>query len=128
VEDEMESYFAVIVKKNNDIKTIRYDNSINDIRGFFQELAYLYDYEKEISDMKKMFGDFYKCGGILFENCEFRGDIARSKKNQSLKICANRCPRIIPDCEEFLRLYVTDTIVIISAERGEIWRNRWVLA
>jgi hypothetical protein len=126
VEDEMESYFAVIIKKDSNVKVIRYDisNNINDIRGFFQQLAELYNYEREIKIMQKMFGDFYKCGGILFENCEFRGDIARSKKNQCLKICANRCPRKIPDCEEFLRLYITDAIVIIGAERGEIWRNR----
>jgi len=130
VEDKMEMYFAVIVKNGKEVKVTRYDtdSNLNDIRGFFQQLAFLYDYEKEISDMRKMFGNFDKCGGFMFTHCEVN-KVHNGLYNNTLikerrKKCAENCPRKVPDCEEFLRQYVNDTIIIISAERGEIWRNR----
>jgi hypothetical protein len=121
-EKHMNNYHVVIGKRDGEIDTIGpwYRQDANEV---VRELAVnKYSYEKETRDMQKMFGNYNKCGGILFKSCQ-KMSVFSSAKTQ-IKVCADECPRKTPDCGEYLRLYVADTIIIISAEHGEIWRNR----
>ena len=113
-------YYVVI--QAHEIKVLSYN--LTNINELFQQIALEYNYEKETKDMQKMFGNFHKCGGILFNNCINRDDIAKGNRDQCIKICAELCPKKIPDYEEYLRQFITDIIIIISAESGEVWRNK----
>jgi hypothetical protein len=90
-----------------------------------QELAVdKYGYEKEIKDMQKMFGNFDKCGGILFSDCIINRELRSTQREARIKNCAENCPRELPTHAQFLKVFITDIIIIINSDVGEVWRNQ----
>jgi hypothetical protein len=117
---KVNNYHVVIAQKGGITNTIGPWRK-EDVNEVIQKLAMKkYDYEREIKDMQKMFGNYNKCGGVLFRNCSIRSDHKSNRENN----CAENCPRVIPTYEEYLIKFVRDIVIIICSEAGEVWRNR----
>ena len=118
----MSKYHVVIAPKSGEIKVLESWDREN-ANEVIKDLAVeKYNYEKEAKDMQRMFGNFEKCGGVLFRNCDINKGVRGHEKDR-IKNCAANCPRQDLPYDVYLRAITEDTIIIINADVGEVWRN-----
>ena len=120
----MNKYHVIVIKQDAVQKAKVLSNWIGiDFGQVIRDIACSdYNYEKETADMEKMFGDFNKCTGIMFQNCKVNRMIF-GDRDIRVENCTKNCPKKIPNHELYLKIATKDLIIIIDADLGEVWRN-----